>query len=109
MKIVVKRKRWLRGEPSSCLLEDGRRCCIGFACQQLGVPDTQIYLMRRVHDAREKYDRNLVPELGPDLCESGFLMQAYALNDSENISDWRREKLLKELALKYGHEFVFVD
>lgn len=46
MKVVIDRKRWLRGEGSSTskLLRssDGKMCCLGFVCIQAGASETDI-------------------------------------------------------------------
>jgi hypothetical protein len=42
---VIDRRTWLRGESlccSSLLRSDGKRCCLGFYCRYLGVPDEEM-------------------------------------------------------------------
>src|ERR1700722_14195671 len=44
--VSIDRKQWIHGEglsASSLLRErDGKRCCLGFFCQSLGIPDEEM-------------------------------------------------------------------
>ena len=42
---TIDRKSWVRGEGisfSSLLRTDGKRCCLGFFCSSLGIPDEEL-------------------------------------------------------------------
>lgn len=39
--LIIDRKTWCRGQPSTLLGKKGR-CCLGFYCRFLGVPDEQM-------------------------------------------------------------------
>jgi hypothetical protein len=40
--LIIDRKTWSRGRPSTLLSESGSRCCLGFYSKFLGVPDDQM-------------------------------------------------------------------
>lgn len=131
-KVVVKRSEWLRGEgyERSMLYrpEDGKRCCIGFACNQLlGLTDEQIAGLRAVgHDALTDRRDTLI-EVGlidapPTWAKSGAvgLGDAYEANDAIDDIDHltrhpgetfeeARERTLQEIGAGLGIDFVFVD
>jgi len=42
-KLIIDRQTWLRGDKTSCLLNNNKhRCCLGFLAQQCGIKDKYI-------------------------------------------------------------------
>lgn len=110
MTFTIKRSKWLRGEGvgnSQLFREgDGKMCCIGQVCLSLGIDE--VFL--RDHAGlglEEEFEK-------PELFTAGhsvhpWIWDAYKINDSQYIDDRTRERQLKELVGRNGHEFVFVD
>lgn len=124
MKFTIKRSKWLRGEgvSKSRLLRkgDGKQCCIGQICLQLGVPDKAITDITDVNNILIEHSPKLEKVLTPLLLLSdkqegyrhaaGWVGSAYCINDAQDVpDDATREKHLAELAAANGHELVFVD
>lgn len=42
LNVTVKRSRWLHGTGAGSLLEDGKMCCLGFACREVGLKPKEI-------------------------------------------------------------------
>lgn len=125
--LTIKRSEWVRGEgyePSRLLTVDGRRCCLGFACQQLaGVND---YSMLDVADpdalntnARD-YAMDTMAWLfstkgtpSEIICGSHDMDDLIEVNDNERGSNevpggWR-EKRIAAIFAKHDIEVIFVD
>jgi hypothetical protein len=124
MKFTVKRSEWLRGEghDTSRLRRagDGKKCCWGFACEQMGIslslsyepPGISSILQQMPLDQRATsplMEFCTVKLYSDFLCEKEWVYETYAVNDSEVISDACREQRLKELFAAEGHEIEFVD
>lgn len=105
-KTVVKRSEWLRGDDGTLLDVDGMKCCLGFRCEQQGVPQAALR-------------PNLMPSGISDAFKiSGWLREidenspvgkASAINDSGAIKDAEREAKLKEIFASQDEEIEFVD
>lgn len=100
--VVVDRKTWLRGEGSysSFLLRpnDGKMCCLGFACKALGLRDHEIELVGEPceldwdHPLRRADVKSLV-----------------VANDDTDITDDTREARLIEDGQRIGLNFSFIN
>ena len=113
---TIERSKWLRGSTQNSMLlrDDGKMCCIGQVCRQLGLPDFKIL---------DKYDvAFLIGDLPPEelsplvslmeeemQAENDWVAEAYRINDRPTIDDATRERELTALARANGHDFVFVD
>lgn len=111
MKFTVDRRTWYRGKESwqsQLLLKNGQRCCIGFVCQQLEIPDKALRVgaVSSIHDDHHK--DKIRKDLGINAGE-GWLSEAYIINDNPDMSDDMRESRLKALAIENGHEFEFIN
>lgn len=108
MKITVDRSTWGRGEQNGLLLNphSGRRCCIGFVCQQIGIHDERLKSFGIVHDLSGEA-KDLFEQHFPD-CGDADLDKAYAMNDETN-TDSLREKILTQWGKPVGIEFEFVN
>ena len=113
-KVVVKRSKWLRGNPvrSVLLNESGRMCCLGFACLAAGVPKTAIEEV----EMPAGIDRELPPSLDKLIREdygrgydTPISTQLAATNDSFTLQPKEREAQIKALGVKAGIDFSFVD
>lgn len=112
MKFTIHRSKWLRGEggAKSRLLrpEDGKMCCVGQICLQLGVPEEKIRDQGSVYSAG----------VGDVFIKAGFpdgnvrsdpvLQPLYAINDYEGMHPTDREKKLIDAVSEMGHELAFV-
>jgi hypothetical protein len=120
MKFTIERSKWLRGEggAKSGLLRgsDGKMCCIGQVCSQLGVKNESLENLKSVEQVIGRHVKGEgFASASEVLCEKDgrtemdWLHAAYVANDDPGISDDEREKALISIAKFVGHEFVFVD
>lgn len=95
-KVVINRKRWLRGKGSiESLLRTfkGEMCCVGFIAMQRHKASIKDIL--ECADL-ECCSKEKLVSLNDTYCEM------YSINDDENISDKEREKELKKYCKKAG-------
>lgn len=126
MKFTVDRTKWYRGQSSygsRLRLHNGKMCCLGFACNQLGVPEER---MNEITNPGALVSRKLC-SLNPlisnlkDIITSVFLdnsggnphqdwvVQAIKDNDNPGIDDQEREKRLTALFSNAGHKIEFIN
>ena len=111
-KLVVSRKRWLRGEGSdkSMLLRplDDKMCCLGFLACQVGA---------REEDIRDKTEPESPFSSGWEwpswMFDSskplvGLRYRLMTINDDASLSEEQRESILKEEFAKVGVEVEFI-
>ncbi len=116
MKFTINRKKWLRGIGAFSYLRrsaDGKMCCVGQVCRQLGVPSVRLTGEFAVRDLlyEHGYDDRLTPLTRKSegaAVERKWVKKAYEINDDDCIGDAERERKLTALANRNGHTFVFV-
>lgn len=104
--------QYSNGKGESCLLnEDGYRCCLGFAAQQLGgLSDKDllnklmpVYLMREIPRLTVRDDGSgFLPYSNTE-----FSKEAANINDSSWIIREQRERSLTQLFAEAGIELTF--
>lgn len=115
--IVIDCLLWCRGrvdamEWTGLLNRDGRRCCLGFHCSQLGVEDRHL-----INSVSPGWVRKYLPADSGLICSletsggwnSVFSRKAMVINDDHRISDLTRIRKLKKLAKEYGFNYVFIN
>lgn len=108
LKVVVDKKRWLRGhnpngDTALYRPDDGKMCCIGFLARKLGC---------KVSDIRAKAWLNGVEtNKAQEFSESNAtqLEEAYEVNDDEELTDSGRIKKLRSIGNEMGVRFVFTN
>lgn len=117
LKVIVDRRRWLRGIGSihSSLFDDVNKkmCCIGFAARACGCSIDQI---------RDRPSPACVATTYPDMAKarlarfitaegdnSGSTERMMEINDNTSISDEEREDRLKKWGKKLNIQFTFVN
>lgn len=110
MRFVIDRSKWLRGEDESQLFRprDGRMCCIGQVCLQLGLDTNDISRKAGVSTLDLSRQFYVVP-LVEDGASAGWVRDCYGINDDKEITDKKRERLLVKKFAANGHELVFID
>lgn len=131
MKVKVSRRKWTRGGlfDTGLLVEkgelgEGRMCCLGFACLQMGVrrkvltglamPDDILLADETTYNGVEATEKEkqlvrksaLIAKNGKK--NSKLTERAAAINDNDYMPDAVREKKLKTLFRKFGHTITFV-
>jgi len=113
MKLVIDRAKWLRGEgsgPSRLLRKsDHKRCCIGFLCSALGVPDAQ---MENVGGSQNIASCGLLPDWLSELptpIHDPDLFEAYHANDDESLSEEDRERSVATILAKHDVQVEFIN
>ncbi len=103
MKFIIDRRVWLRGEGSanSFLLRpaDGKMCCMGQVCLQLGVVPADLERRKIMSGEQEM-------KLTSDRC---LVNAAYSANDNEFGTDAAREEKLTDIFGTIGHEIEFIN
>ena len=105
LRVVVKASRWYRGRGScgSALRreQDGKQCCLGFACRASGLRAREI--------EGEGMPRDLCDERRPDWASNPAVVDRLAkVNDNDDISDTERKTQIRTLGRTIGLQFVFV-
>jgi len=119
MRVTIPQAGWLRGEGTdkSFLLRtsDDKRCCIGFLCQALGVPDSSLRGQRDISTMIKNSEPDQLPGLlswlSPclqDHSDRNEILAAYRMNDNPSIDDEERETTIQRLLQPLGFEFSFV-
>lgn len=115
IKVVVDRRYWFRGSWSGSFLlrNDGQKCCLGFACEALGVPTEDLIQQATPVSLRSHFDTiaRLIERYydGDDTAvDRPATNLAMNLNDDPTITDADREARLIALGPKLGLEFVFM-
>ncbi len=127
MVIKIPRSQWYRGKggyASRLLIDspdkdkDGKRCCLGHVCSQLGVPDEDLKNVALIRDIvyNPKTSKNVLEKVTLLLDEGGrensYVCDMYRENDDDDTSDETREQELKRLfslSNDKGHTIEFVD
>lgn len=116
MKFIIDRSKWLRGEGyelSSLLrISDGKMCCVGQMCLQLGQTPEQIAGTNGISEI-------LIDKLTPDtlkvfaindnISKQEWVSAAYLINDDRLITDSDREQRLIGLLMGQGHAVEFIE
>ena len=103
IKLTIDRQKWYRGkiQGSMLLRDDGRMCCLGFACLAKGVPREQILhrgtpsVIGPSGDSILSYE-NSYCSLWGWWDEGDHYTGAIDANDSADIPEGQRERLVKE-------------
>lgn len=136
MNFVVDRTQWHRGNGDSkeqgfsgLLTESGRRCCLGFVCNQCGIPDVALTINPHTVGANERKfvgapdgindygERAKLPAnffqsslTQPNYAvNSTWVIQCMTVNDDVDISATTREAAMTELFAKNGHSIKFIN
>jgi len=114
MKLIIDRKRWLRGGGNdSCLLDgEGRMCCLGFYGIALGFSGEEILEKPEPNNLNESdgfIDRRwpewLVDRRRYNTKDCVLLMRT---NDNKDLSDGEREDQIREIFMRNGIEVSYV-
>lgn len=127
MKLVISRKRWLRGEgeDESKLYRssDRKMCCLGFYCRKLGLKVSEIkditdpkalVLYSTPSRRKELLKQKIIPEWLLENDGGSDVEQAIYFNDLE-VSEFpektekSREKRIKNIFAQHGVEVEFKD
>lgn len=115
-KFTVDRLTWYRGKESyqsKLLLEDGKRCCIGFVGQQCQVPDESMQGAAEINSLENDL-QNVFPDWMTDGRRTpdgniSEISKAYNVNDDNTIGDAEREASLKAIFERNGDEIEFIN
>lgn len=115
MKLVIDRKRWIRGEELSFLLRptDERMCCLGFYGLACGVPKASLRVQANPRFAAgfsEVEQAGWLFKNGPlyGYSHSNDAIRLMKINDAEDIADTDRETQIAAIFAKHGVEVEFV-
>jgi hypothetical protein len=121
VKLTIDRARWGRGVGEGRLLSDGKMCCLGFLAKACGLSDTAIEDLGNPSDVyceeptkhKQVWNSMGVPFKKPrklkELGEAMALETVFVLiNDDENLTEKRRERLLTKEFAKIGVNVEFV-
>ena len=124
MNIVIDRSKWRTGGNKKHQTGEGVTklhnmfgfmCCLGFACNQAGVPTYEIgeCLYPRNIVGWSHSDKHLKALVDAGLLNSNreqteFADRAAGINDNETTTVQTKERKLTELCKKHGHTIEFV-
>lgn len=109
---TIKRKRWLRGRGSGCLLDtvSHKQCCLGIYLTACGLPDAALNEALMPNEIKElSYKRNMPKWLSPneEAEESSPVGTLAAINDKPSLR-YREDKIREGFAAQ-GVRVRFVD
>lgn len=102
----VNRNKWLRGSTSELIDDNGNMCCLGFICNQLGIPKASM------KDKDNPYEiKVLLPYLTEMyhslIVDSDLAKKAVQFNDDSNLFESEREAQLIKLFKKHNLTLKF--
>lgn len=86
----------------------GLQCCLGFECEQCGVPRSAIWGRPTPCGIADKSDLAKVPHLLGRGGNSAFACEAIDINDSAFLSHKAKKAKLKALWAEQGWKLIFV-
>jgi hypothetical protein len=100
--LIIDRSKWRQGSQASddagltqLLNSKGMMCCLGFRCEQMGIPREELLTETYPEDLSENWDiPGLLAENG---CHTFLTCEAIKINDNSKITNEKRETLLTEL------------
>ena len=126
--VQIDRTLWLRGEKDSSLFrpEDGKSCCVGLVCAELGVPKEKMAhigtiddLVVEFTDVPKEFKNENHHECNCDSCEEPdtrqytekhyLLSDMYRINDDLATDDVDKERKLIPLFASVGLEVEFIN
>ena len=113
--VVVKRSKWLRGDPDKSCLRDkqsGKKCCLGFLTLAAGFIARQINGKLQPDDLTKCIKGLTKPENSGDKIlpiNTKTCKNMMNINDDKNIDDETREKKISREGKRIGVNFKFVD
>lgn len=117
LRVIVDRKRWLRGQGASYLLDpiSDKMCCLGFAALVTGGTEDQILGKRVPSEVPELLPMLVVPHScraadcsSSDLEDFPLAQKLMEANDDRGSTDAFRETEIIQLGTEAGLEFEFV-
>jgi hypothetical protein len=108
IRVIVKKRRWLRGEPEVAALYSSnefyntKMCCIGFLARRLGATVDDI---RGIGSLRSVSTNKRCYTFANK--HRATLDQAYTTNDTLGLIDSERMTILGKIGRKMGVNFVF--
>src|SRR5690349_14249491 len=111
--LTINRAKWRTGSYSSyrtgkgetqLLNTEGCMCCLGFRCQQLGIPKKDLLDIGEPADVEWEVIPDLVTKDGTN---TAFCDQAMTINDDEDITTEQREAEIIAHFAKKGTKVVF--
>jgi hypothetical protein len=124
-KLIIKRSEWLRGEGSDCSYlyrsSDGKRCCLGFLGNQVcGLTDDEMagnampsclpraswlpQMLKR--EERRNGDGHFLYDA---IIDAPITTSLAHINDSQMVSEEKREKEVSQLMRELDIEVEFID
>ena len=110
--LVIDRSKWKRGSPNDhdtyLLDDDGKMCCLGFYALACGVDEESIR-----NKTEPEFLEFEIPSLSYDseetrlIYNTEFTQRAILINDSQSISEDKREEALILLFKKDGTKLSF--
>ena len=109
--LIIDRSKWRSGDWSvnrtgrggTCLLnQDGYMCCLGFRCEQMGIPKEDLLNKGAPWELSFDWD---IPDLVDDegfIIDSDFTDKAITINDNPSLTPAEREIAIKNHFQKIG-------
>jgi hypothetical protein len=120
VKVTIRRKKWLRGTPSSSMCnKSGAKCCLGFIASACGIDREDILekadpadvvrdLLSNGKSVPDEF-MHLINVSKHGVFNSKQVANAIELNDEIGYTPKKREKELKKLLNKIGYDVTFTD
>lgn len=116
--LIIDRSKWRTGGESpsktgkgytQLLNKQGFMCCLGFRCNQMGIPKKDLLGNHIPEHLKGLYDiPDLIEEDEGKWSDTAFTQEAININDDESITSTEREKSIKEHFATIGVTVKFV-
>jgi hypothetical protein len=110
---TVQRSKWLRGEgedASMLLRNDGKMCCLGQVCQQLGFSNEQMLTQENPSHLKSQIEGlTEACTYREGVTDSYHCREMMQVNDDTLSEDKDREQALCDLATEAGFSLQFID
>ena len=102
--LIINRAKWRTGgteddntgEGYTALLnKEGYMCCLGFRCEQMGIPKENLLGISSPEDLSDDWD---IPDLVNDCYDSSFSEKAMKINDNYSDRNIREKEITEHFA-----------
>lgn len=115
MKFVLDKSKWLRGQAtpeneSALLTSEGKQCCVGQWCSQVGIPDEALRFRGSVIQLNAEHMLKFKEAWGDQIDSWGTkLSGCYNINDNGYTTDDEKIERLRETLAGLGHELEVIE
>lgn len=109
---TVIRSQWLHNPnspaESGLIVKDGHKCCLGFACEAMGI-EIKVGMKMPYEATKEISPLTVFNSICNGIYSTDLALRASTINDSKELTMKQKEEQLTELFASNGITIKFVD